>query len=280
MSNRCLRRLAAFVAIVYLCIPGRSQSLEISTLKGELRSDAPLPFHEFWVELAELNHLTDMHRTDVRFDGSFQFRDIRSGQYSLRVTTLQGELVHQELVTVTPQAGPLTVRLGHRRERPLRQARFPYRAAAATKGIRHWFPHSNSPVRPGGGGHAELEKAIRISPEYADAYNNLAVQHIRMGRFEDACDELAHAIDIAGPNAPRLANLAFTQRQLNRNSEAIASARAAVRLDSSSPQANLILGSLLAVDPNTRTESIPLLERAAETLPSARAILETVRRAR
>ena len=32
----------------------------------------------------------------------------------------------------------------------------------------------------------ELEKAIRISPEYADAYNNLAVQHIRMGRFEDA----------------------------------------------------------------------------------------------
>jgi tetratricopeptide (TPR) repeat protein len=101
-----------------------------------------------------------------------------------------------------------------------------------------------------------------------------------MGRFEDACDEFAHAIDIAGPSAPRLANLAFTQRQLNRNEEAIASARAAVRLDSSSPQANLILGSLLAVDPATRAESIALLERAAETLPSARAILETVRRAR
>lgn len=99
----------------------------------------------------------------------------------------------------------------------------------------------------------ELEKAIRISPEYADAYNNLAVQHIRMGRFEEACGELARAI---------------------------ASARAALRLDSGSPQAHLILGSILAQDPRTRAESIPHLERAAETLPSARASLEQVRRAR
>ncbi len=284
MSNRCLRRLAAFVAIVYLCIPCRSQSLEISTLKGELRSDAPFPFHEFWVELAELNHLTDVHRSDVRFDGSFQFRDIRSGQYSLRVTTLQGELVHQELVTVTPQAGPLTVRL----RPPSGKALAP--GTISVTQLRHpptrkAFQALVSAQRFSESGQTEkaveeLEKAIRISPQYADAYNNLAVQHIRMGRFEDACDELAHAIDIAGPSAPRLANLAFTQRQLNRNSEAIASARAAIRLDSSSPQANLILGSLLAVDPNTRAESIPLLERAAETLPSARAILETVRSAR
>jgi hypothetical protein len=55
---------------------------------------------------------------------------------------------------------------------------------------------------------------------------------------------------------------------------------AALRLDSGCPQAHLILGSILAQDPRTRAESIPHLERAAETLPSARATLEQVRRAR
>jgi hypothetical protein len=43
-------------------------------------------------------------------------------------------------------------------------------------------------------------------------------------------------------------------------------------------QAHLILGSLLARDPRTRAESIQHLERAAETLPSARATLEKLRR--
>jgi len=61
---------------------------------------------------------------------------------------------------------------------------------------------------------------------------------------------------------------------------ALASARAALRLDSGSPQAHLILGSILAVDPRTRAESIPHLERAAETLPSARATLRQIRQAR
>jgi tetratricopeptide (TPR) repeat protein len=125
----------------------------------------------------------------------------------------------------------------------------------------------------------ELEKAIRISPEYADAYNNLAVQHLRMGRTEEACAELSRAIAIAGPSSQRLTNLAFAQRLLNRIPEAIDSARAAVRLDSGSPQANLVLGTILAEDPRTRGESIPHLELAAETLPSARAALEKVHRA-
>jgi tetratricopeptide (TPR) repeat protein len=98
-----------------------------------------------------------------------------------------------------------------------------------------------------------------------------------MGRYEEAAGELARAIAISAPSPVQLSNLAYAQYQLNLITEAIASARAALRLDSGSPQAHLILGSLLARDPRTRAESIPHLERAAETLPSARAILEKVR---
>jgi predicted Zn-dependent protease len=283
VSKRCPRPLAALVAIVSLGIPGRSQSTDISAIvRGELRSDAPVPFDQYLVELAGLEHHTDKHRADVQFDGSFQLRDIRSGSYMLRVTTLQGDLVHQELVTVTSQAGPLTVRLpAGKPSAPgtisVTQLRHPpaRKALQAVVSAQRFSASGQSEKAV-----AELEKAIRISPEYAEAYNNLAVQHIRMGRFEEAANELARAIAIAGPNPLPLCNLAYAQGRLNRFPEAIASARAALRLDSGSPQAHLILGSILAQDPRTRAESIPHLERAAETLPSARATLEQVRRAR
>jgi tetratricopeptide (TPR) repeat protein len=276
--------MAAFVAIVYLCIPCRSQSMEVSTLKGELRSDAQVAFQEYWVELADLNHLSDTHRVDVRFDGTFQMRDVRSGSYTLRVTTLSGDIVHQELVTVVPQTGPLTVRLlapAKRLSAPgtisLAQLRHPpSRKAFQAVASAQRFSESGQTEKAA----EELEKAVRISPEYADAYNNLAVQHMRMGRFEEACTELTRAIAIAGPSAPLLGNLAFAQRQLNRLPEAVASARAALRLDAGSAQAHLILGAILARDPGTRAESIPHLEQAAETLPSARTALEAVRNAR
>ena len=246
-----------------------------------MRSEATVPFHEYLVEVADLGHSTDTHRAEVQFDGTFQLRDIRSGTYTLRVTTLNGELVHQELVTVAPQTGPLTVRLPARPAKPsapgtisVTQLRHPpSRKAFQAMAAAQRFSESGQTEKA----VEELEKAIRISPEYADAYNNLAVQHMRMGRFEEACDELSRAIAIAGPNASRLSNLAYAQRQLNRFPEAIESARAALRLDPGSPQAHLILGSILAIDPRTRAESIPHLERAAETMPSARTILEKVR---
>ncbi len=285
MSNRCLRPLAVFVAILYLCIPGRSQPPEVvSTIKGELHSDSTVPFHEYLVEVGDIGHSTDTHRAEVQFDGTFQLRDIHSGTYTLRVTTLNGDLVHQELVTVAPQTGPLTVRLPTPRAKPsapgtisFTQLRHPpsRKAFQAMEAAQRYSESGQTEKAV-----EELEKAVRISPEYADAYTNLGVQHIRMGRFQEACDEFSRAIAIAGPSTPRLSNLAYAQRQLHRLPEAIESARAALRLDPSSPQAHLILGSILAIDPRTRAESIQHLERAAETLPSARTILEKVRELR
>jgi tetratricopeptide (TPR) repeat protein len=236
------------------------------------------------VEVGDVSHSTDTRRAEVQFDGSFQLRDIHSGTYTLRVTTLRGDLVHQELVTVAPQTGPLTVRLPTPRATPsapdtisLTQLRHPpsRKAFHAMEAAQRYSESGQTEKAV-----EELEKAVRISPEYADAYNNLGVQHVRMGRFEQACDEFSRAIAIAGPSTSRLCNLAYAQRQLHRLPEAIASARAALRLDAGSAQAHLILGSILAIDPGTRAESIPHLERAAETMPSARTILEKIRELR
>jgi tetratricopeptide (TPR) repeat protein len=272
------------VAIVFLGIPGRSLSADLPTaVDGELHSEAPLPFLDYRVELTDPNRAAETHRAFVQLDGTFHLRDIPAGQYMLRVTTVNGGLVHQEFVSVSPQAAPLTVRLPGSAKQPsapgtvsMTQLRHPpaRKAWQAMCSAQH-FAESGQTEKA----VEELEKAIRISPEYAEAYNNLAVQHIRMDRFEEAAAELARALAISGPSSMQLSNLAYAQYRLNRFPEGIASARAALRLDSSSPRAHLILGSILAVDPRTRAESIPHLERAAETLPSARAALQQLRRA-
>jgi tetratricopeptide (TPR) repeat protein len=124
----------------------------------------------------------------------------------------------------------------------------------------------------------ELEKAVRLSPEYADAHWNLAAQYIRLGQYSRAVEESRRAMEFAKPGPMQLCNLAFAQMQLGRYDEATESARASLRLDSTYAQAHFVLGTLLARDGKTLREALPHLELAARTLPSAAKVLELARK--
>jgi tetratricopeptide (TPR) repeat protein len=262
-------------------MPAKAQNSELSSVRGEVQSAEPTNFREYWVELVDTNRSTSSYRAGVQSDGSFEFRYVPAGEYILRVTNLQGDSICQQFAAVNAQTGPLTISMPVTGKQPsapgtvsLTELRHPpspkaYQAVASAQR----YAEAGQPEKA----EAELQKAIRISPEFADAYNNLAVQHLRMNRNEEAAAEAQRAIDIGGPTPMRLCNLAYAQYQLHRNNDAVASTRAALRLDSSYARAHLILGSILAVDPHTREESIPHLERAAETLPAARTTLEKVR---
>ena len=281
MSKRCPRPLAAFVAIVSLGMPGRSQLHEVPILRGELRSDAVVYWQELQVELVATGGRGAVRRADIQFDGNFVLRGLASGEYTFRVIAPRGEVVCQELVNVLPGAGPLVVRLPSRDRTPvtaetisMNQLRNPP-APKAFKAVisAQKFVRLGQPKKA----IAELERAIRISPEYADAYNNLAVQHMRAQRFEEARQELTRALAIAGPNATGLSNLAYAQTRLHHVVEAEEAARAALRLDSGAAQAHLILGCILVSESRTRAEGVRHLEQAAETMPAARDTLAKVR---
>lgn len=270
------------MSVLCLAISGVAQTNDSAgTFKGELRTDERLLFGEYRVELAPLDHGANTYRTDVQLDGSFQFRDVRSGTYSLNVITLLGERIYSELVTVLQQAVPMTIRLPGRINTTgapgtvsVKQLLHPPdRKALQAVASAQRFSEAGHP----GKAAEELEKAIKISPQFADAYNNLAVQHMRLGRYEDACRELVKSLEITGPQPQVLANLAFAQRHLGRYQEALQSARSALKLDSSSAPAHLVAGSILAAFPNTWAEGVKHLEIAAETLESARATLEKAR---
>src|SRR5438128_2335088 len=81
------------------------------TVKGELRSGTPRMYSEYMVELQEPTQRGASVKAEVRNDGGFEVRHIQPGEYFLVVTTLTGEPVHTQSVSLTPQTGPIDVRL-------------------------------------------------------------------------------------------------------------------------------------------------------------------------
>jgi hypothetical protein len=146
---------------------------------------------------------------DVQTDGSFEFRDIASGDYVLRVTDGFGLTVCREFVTIRDHMPELEVHL------PERESNGAGAGAGTVSVTQLMHPPDKkavqafkSALRFSSAGKyedasSELEKAIHISPEFAEAHSNLAVQYFRLGRFEESIAESTHAIQIggAGPTA-------------------------------------------------------------------------------
>ena len=126
------------------------------------------------------------------------------------------------------------------------------------------------------GGVRELERTITASPGYADAYSSLAAVHIKLVFCEQALNEIAQAMNIAGPSARDLSNMALADYNLGRYADSAEAARSALRLDPNYDPAHFVLAVTLAIDKRTMAESVPHLERAARTIMSAKAILVIV----
>ena len=285
MRNRCTRTLSLLSVIVFIGLSS-SMAAEVPVVRGQLRSPAQELVEGLFVSVEEGSTHMEISRVDVRIDGSFEFRDIRTGDYTLRVTDSFGRTVCEQFVTIEKLMPPLEVRLPERESHGAG-------AGAATVSVKQLMHPPDkkavhafeSAVRLSSAGKyddaaSELEKAIRISPEFAAAHTNLAVQYFRIGRFEESMAESARAIEIGGPDPRNLCNLATAQARLNRLAEAEKSARAALRLDSGYLKANLVLGSILADQPATRGEGIKHLQKAAAEFDSARQFLEQLRASR
>ena len=218
----------------------------------------------------------DTRRADVQGNGNFELRDVPYGDYTVRITTYQGEPVAQQLVSIHDRTAPLELFFPSRPAQPtggtvsMNELRHPpaRKAVEAAIAAQHFSEEGRSAEAAGA-----LEKAVRISPDFAVAHSNLAVQYLRMRRFEEARDEIQRSMEIAGPNPRDLSNLAYTLVQLERLPEAAESARQALAIDRNCAPAHYMLGAILAINPQTRGEGIAHLEVAAKTMDSARKAL-------
>jgi tetratricopeptide (TPR) repeat protein len=276
----CARWKAALAGMLCLglWVPAFSQGLGYN-VRGELKSASPRMFSEYMVQLVDPTHRNTFSRVEVRNDGTFEIRNLPTGDYTVLVTTLHGEPVHETTVSISPHS-TIEVRLPG--EAPIRPGASTVSARQLlhppTKKAYHSFVEAQKFSSSGDYAKAAeaLQRALQESPEYAEAHVNLGVQYIRTGRYDAAAAELTRAMEISGPNAVILCDLAWVQLRLGHRDKAVENVRAGLKMDPGSAQGNLILGNLLAGDPRTRAEAIQHLEKAAETLSSARALLAQI----
>jgi len=285
MRNTCVRTLSVLWLSVFIAMPS-PMAAENSVVRGQLHAAPRETVQDLFVVVEENSTRTQISRADVRIDGTFELHDIPSGDYTLRVTDGFGQTMHQQVVIIETHLPPLDIQLPERESHGAGGEG----ATVAFKQLLH--PPDKKAVRAFesalrfsnagkyGDAVSELEKAIRISPEFAAAHTNLAVQYFRLDRVEESIAESERAIQIGGPNPRNLCNLASAQARLERYAEAEKSARAALRLDGGYIKANLILGSILTHEPATRGEGVKHLQKAAAEFDSARLLLEQLQASR
>jgi tetratricopeptide (TPR) repeat protein len=268
---------------VFLPAAGNAQAPETLQVKIEVKIEEEPIAPNYVCVLEEFRTHQRFGVADLQADETCTFRNVPSGDYDMSITDANGGALHQEMVTVSQHNAVFSVTLPRRNAQrppggPVSMAQLqhpPARKALAAVVAAQRFSESGDYRRAAG----ELEKAVRISPDFADAYTNLAVQHMRLGEYDQAVREMQHAMQLAKPGPMQLCNLAYAQLQLKQYDVAAESARAALRLDASYPQAHFLLGVLLARDRRTLPEALPHLERAAKVLPSAQTALELARKA-
>jgi tetratricopeptide (TPR) repeat protein len=280
VSNKYVRLLAA-AAVLCLGHNGWGQNPKLECLQGEVHIDSP-PGLRSSVVLIDLKTDRSLASADVGGDGRFEVCRVPDGEYRLTVLDDGGRRIYEELVSVRQETPPIAVEVERRENaRPpggsvsVNQLLDPpsRKALAAFAGARKLTD---------AGAYAkaaeELEKAVRISPSFVEAWVNLSAQHIHMGHYEEALAELSKASALAKPSAMIFGNMALAQLGLHRHEEAVQSARESLRLDPSYPQAHYVLGIVLSTDRRTLPEAIGHLEQAARSLPTAQVNLERARR--
>ena len=250
----------------------------VALVKGRVIGNEPT-FDEYVIELTNLTTRVTVSRVEVSMGGDFTVRGLPYGDYLARIATYHGDTVAQQIINIHESVSPIDLRLPPRSPRPTgatvsaRELRTPPRRKAVDASVAaQRFSESGRFDQAA----TELEKAVRISPEYAAAHSNLGVQYLRLKRYADAEAEIRRAIEIAGANPHDLANLAFAQLGQERFADAAATAREALKLRKDAPTGHLVLGLALVLEPETRGEGIAHLEEAAKTLDSARRTLEAL----
>ena len=278
------RRLRVYAALAASLCPGVcvwAQSGNISVLRIEVTSEAPVLFSGYTAVLQSVSSYRFSQTADVDSDGRIMYRDIPPGEYQFQIQDGRGATVLSQFMLVTDQMGPISVTL------PKPQTARPPSGGVSLTELQH--PPARKAVEAAQAAQrfseagdfaraaALLQKAIQISPDFAAAYTNLAAQHARMGMYRQAIGESARAMQIGGANARDLTNMAASQAGLGRLGDAVQSLRAALRTDPAFIPAHFVLGSLLARDPRTRAEAVMHLRQAAPTIPGARELLEELK---
>jgi tetratricopeptide (TPR) repeat protein len=268
-------RITSFICVVFLATSCLAQGPS-SIVRGEVQTEGLSVETDLVVQLRAPSGSRFVEQAYIRADGSFEFRDVPAGEYTLRVMRAD-QIVTQQLVTITPFSQPL-------------QIRFPKQTAQSfppgTVSVRQLQnPVSKNALRSfakaqrysDAGDHAKaIEELRRILPDasatgYAHAI--LSAEYGRMGQTEAAVAELEEAVRVMPDSSALHTNLAFELSIARRFDQAEEEARQAIHLDRNCAKAHYLLGYLLFARGASPAEAIENLKLARNEVPKSKLLL-------
>jgi tetratricopeptide (TPR) repeat protein len=116
---------------------------------------------------------------------------------------------------------------------------------------------------------AEANTALKANPDDDVALNARSIARMRLGRYNEAYEDLRRAVSIKPNNSDYQANFGYVLWKLGRTDEAVTAERAALKLDPKNTTAHYQLGRFLLRlgKPEDLTEATSALRRALELDP-------------
>jgi predicted Zn-dependent protease len=132
--------------------------------------------------------------------GTAEIDRVPEGTYHLTVKGPSGDIIHQEVVSVSPHAMPLRVRL------PEKKGEKPVSGVISVQRLQHKVPkaakkqmeEADEAMRKGDAAASikHLRKAIAIDPGYIEAHNNLGARLMRTNDGKGALESFRRALEL------------------------------------------------------------------------------------
>jgi tetratricopeptide (TPR) repeat protein len=122
----------------------------------------------------------------------------------------------------------------------------------------------------------ELEKAVALDPDFADAHENLGALYLKLERPAEAEPHIRRAIELNPSSSFAHSDLSALQLLAGDWDAAERSALRALELSRTNDWARFILGLALLRNAATRAEALQHLEYASRSVPAARETLKAL----
>jgi tetratricopeptide (TPR) repeat protein len=263
-------RLAA--AMILVLATARAQLLRQETIVVHGEISCSFPVSGLSVELT--GNGTPSETALVNPDNSFEFHSATRGVHQLRVIASNGDVLHEEYVSVTPNQ-TLSIRVpdrpsnNNRGESTVSLQQLQHKVPAAAQKA---FQKGEQAAAKGELGQARacFEEAVSRDPEFADAYNELGAADARLNDLPEAATQFQKAINLVPEHRKALPNLSIVLAKMERYHEAGQVARRALQVAPSDGRVHYILASSLLQEHGSIDEIIAHFERASADVPSAR----------
>lgn len=252
---------------------------ENSIVRGQVSSDKPL-VGLFTLELLSARQ-TAVVSVSLDPSGGFEFHGVAPGSYRLRLTGAAGAVIYEEPVFITDGYQHLSIQV------PVKaQTSRSDDATVSLKQLQHKVP-GEAQKEFGKGNAASMkgdqpraldhfQKAVKLDPEFAEAFNSIGTTYATLGDLQQAADHFQKAIDLVPDHVGATANLSIVLCRLKRYREAGELARRALKINPALFKLRYVLGISLMNEGGSRVEALDNLQRATVEVPGAHLLVARI----